>query len=144
MSVSIAGGMLRVEINVSEFNRAKKAIAMANNGHTYRGMFRGEIQSQLKYFTWYAKQITHKQSGVLSMAHTWEYDSHRMRGRIYISDEVTWIQGRSRIRRPHIYGVYEHNRGGSHAFYSRTLREAANQSYCTSGLYHAVKGLPWP
>jgi len=144
MSGSFAGGMLRVEINVAEFNRAKKAISMANDRGTYRGMFRDEIKKDLRYLTWYAKQITHKQSGVLALAHTWEYDSHRMVGRIYIDPKVTWIQGRSSIRRPHIYGLYEHSRGGSHAFYDRTVREAATPSYILDGLRASVKGLPWP
>lgn len=144
MSANFAGGMLRVEINVTEFNRAKKAIAMVNQKGTYRGMFRDEIKENLRYLTWYAKRITHKASGVLALAHTWEYDSYRTKGRIFLSEHVSWIQGRSTIRRPHIYGVYEHARGGSHAFYERTVREAATDRYMSDGLRAAVKGLPWP
>lgn len=142
MSVSFAHGMLRVEINVTEFNRAKKAISMVNDRGTYRGMFRDEIKRDLVYLTWYAKQITHKQTGVLALAHTWEYDSHRMKGKIFIGDKVSWLSG-STIRRPHIYGVYEHARGGSHAFYERTAKEAAPKKL-PDGLRAAVKGLRWP
>jgi hypothetical protein len=143
-SVAIGGGMLRVEINVAEFNRAKRAISMANSKGTYRGMFRDEIKKDLRHLTAYAKRITHKESGVLALSHTWEYDSYRTKGRIFINPQISWIQGRSVIRRPHIYGFFEHARGGSHAFYDRTVSEAATPRYILDGLYVAVKGIPWP
>jgi len=139
-----AGGMLRVEINQAEFYRARKAITMLNSGKTYRGMFRDAITTQLNYLTWYARRITHKMSGVLALAHTWKYDSYRTRGVIFINPNVSWMQGRSVIRRPYVYGVYEHNRGGSHAFYARTVREAATPRHIIDGMYAAVRGLPWP
>lgn len=66
----------------------------------------------------------------VSITHVWKYKggglktSHRMevndfRGRIYIDPGVINPRG----QRPVEYGPHEHARGGSHAFYARTMAE---------------------
>jgi hypothetical protein len=44
-------------------------------------------------------------------------------GRIYIDPTAVNPRG----QRPEEYGVYEHARGGSHAFYERTIKERGEQ-----------------
>jgi len=72
----------------------------------------------------------------VSITHVWKYKggglraSHRMEvseggehGRIYIDPTAVNPRG----QRPAEYGPYEHARGGSHAFYDRTLSEHGPQ-----------------
>jgi len=134
-----------VEIYVSNFDQAKRAIAMANDRGTYRGMFRDEITLRLREGRDYATQITHRQTGSLAESHTYEYDSHRMRGSIYINPESFWLQSETKIRQPAEYGIYEHARGGTHAFYERTSKEYfGDRTRFVYGLARRVKELPWP
>jgi len=67
---------------------------------------------------------------VVSITHVWKYKggglraSHRMgmdglRGRIYIDPGAVNPRG----QKPVDYGPYEHARGGTHAFYDRTVDE---------------------
>jgi len=97
---------------------------MASEGYV-RGMFKEYAEGLLRGGTAYAAQITHKETGNLSRAHVWEYDSHRMYGRIYINPRIVYLSSpRSTILRwPREYGIYEHARGGDHAFYQRTYDE---------------------
>lgn len=70
----------------------------------------------------------------VSITHVWWYKggglkaSHRMEvkkntGRIYIDPNAVNPRG----QKPSIYGPVEHARGGSHAFYERTEKEAGPQ-----------------
>lgn len=70
----------------------------------------------------YAASITHRQSGILASAHTssFEVGGGDFRGRIYLDPAVKGERGTP----PSIYGLAEHAKGGSHAFYERTAAEA--------------------
>ena len=65
----------------------------------------------------YAMYVTHVDTGALKASHTMQVAGAH--GRIYISPTATRSDG----RRPADYGPYEHGRGGSHAFYQRTVQE---------------------
>ena len=68
----------------------------------------------------YAMIVTHVASGTLKASHRVEIDMPSLYGRIYIdpSAKNPWTGERAAI-----YGPYEHARGGSHAFYARTIQE---------------------
>ena len=83
-----------------------------------RNAFRRAIGRAAEHSQRYARQITHVDTGELQGAHRARYTGP-LRAEVYID------QGRRNVRggRPHIYGVYEHARGGGHAFYARTVSE---------------------
>jgi len=68
----------------------------------------------------YAISITHVDKGDLKGAHRIRVSSNR--AEIYLDPSAVNAKG----RRPAEYGVYEHARGGSHAFYQRTIDEASD------------------
>jgi hypothetical protein len=81
----------------------------------------------------YATVITHRVTGTLAASHLADFGSggvfttftnipvkSRAIGRIYINPNVrNPISG----EKPSIYGIVEHEKGGSHAFYKRTYEE---------------------
>ena len=66
----------------------------------------------------YAISITHVLTGGLRAAHTVGLFNYR--GVLFIEPSAVNPFG----QRPAIYGEWEHARGGAHAFYERTVREA--------------------
>ncbi|MCI0363685.1 MAG: hypothetical protein L0219_07360 [Phycisphaerales bacterium] len=88
-----------------------------------RGPFRiAAVRRATEQAQEYAVQITHRDTGALAGAHEKQVDSVRGEGRVFISRSA---------RNPRVghttpvyqYGVYEHDRGGEHAFYERTVEE---------------------
>lgn len=80
----------------------------------------------------YVVAITHVDSGALRASHRMEIKG--LHGRIFIdptSPGINRRRGRRRASqtalRPAVYGPMEHARGGSHAFYQRTEREAGTR-----------------
>lgn len=71
----------------------------------------------------HAVAITHVDTGSLRASHRMRYEEAgaSARGEIYIDPAA--VNPRTH-KRPAEYGVYEHDRGGSHAFYDRTRDEA--------------------
>ena len=68
----------------------------------------------------YAVAITHVDTGALRASHRMRMERRGMRGVVYIDPGS--VNPRSSVR-PYRYGVYEHDRGGDHAFYERTVEE---------------------
>lgn len=68
----------------------------------------------------YAKSITHVVSGTLRASHRMELVSARQEGIISIDKSARNPFSGSL---PSEYGIYEHDRGGEHAFYQRTVDE---------------------
>lgn len=66
----------------------------------------------------HAVQITHVDTGALRASHRMEVNE--LEGMIFIDKNSR--NPRSK-QRPVIYGVFEHDRGGEHAFYDRTIAE---------------------
>lgn len=75
------------------------------------------VQYAVEEFQWYAKMITHIDTSALQASHLGEV--YGLRGRVYINPSAINPRG----QRPEIYGTYEHARGGSHAFYDRSVAE---------------------
>lgn len=69
----------------------------------------------------YAIAVTHVDTGALKGSHTMEVKG--LWGRIFISPSGVNPHG----QRPAQYGPVEHARGGSHAFYERTVAEHGQQ-----------------
>lgn len=114
--------VVEIEVKVTGFYKLRdKLEALSHRGY-YRGIFRDYIKNLLRGGTRHATLITHKETGWLAKSHTWEYDSHLMKGSIYVSGRNVYATG-STLRWPRRYSVYEHARGGSHAFYARTYEE---------------------
>lgn len=66
----------------------------------------------------YAVALTHVDTGALKSSHRMEVSG--LRGKIYIDPGA--VNPRSN-RRTALYGEYEHERGGEHAFYQRVIDE---------------------
>lgn len=66
----------------------------------------------------YAVAVTHVDTGSLRASHRMEVNG--LHGRVYLAPEA--INPRSR-QKTSVYGYYEHERGGEHAFYERTVNE---------------------
>lgn len=71
----------------------------------------------------HAVSITHVDTGALRASHRIQISNGGLRGMIYI--DAGSRNPRSK-QKPSVYGAYEHARGGTHAFYDRTLAEAGN------------------
>ena len=70
----------------------------------------------------YAVGITHVDMGALKAAERLEVRKRAgvMQGRIFIDEGAMTMEGKV----PAEYGPYEHARGGEHAFFTRTVKEA--------------------
>ena len=84
----------------------------------------------------YAVGITHVDTGALRASHRVEVTG--LRGRIYI--DPSSVNPRSG-ERPVVYGVEEHARGGSHAFYQRVVDEEGRR-IGERALQELRRGLP--
>jgi len=82
----------------------------------------------------YAVGITHVITGSLKASHRMRMNADGMTGYIWV--DKTSVNPRNR-QRPSRYAYYEERRGGSHAFYRRTVEEhfAAATARVVKGLY---------
>lgn len=117
----------QVRIEMTNYPRVKEVLSRVASERTYRGAFRDTITAMLDIAKNYAMSITHIYTGMLRMSHVVEYDGHRMRGVLKVDEQALARQYGGRLKVPMQfvaeYAIYEHARGGSHAFYERTLRE---------------------
>jgi hypothetical protein len=68
--------------------------------------------------------VTHVDTGSLRASHRMRLEAGGLRGVIYIDPSA--VNPRSG-QKTSVYGPHEHARGGSHAFYARTVSEAGPQ-----------------
>lgn len=73
----------------------------------------------------YAVSVTHVVTGALRASHEMEFRGSESLGIVSIRGDTTNPRTGAR---PSIYGVTEHERGGSHAFYQRTVEEAGRKT----------------
>jgi hypothetical protein len=114
--------MIDLQFKIGNYARVARLAKELAGGEKYRGYIRDTITGALKDITDYTKSITHKETGLLSSAITWEYNSHSMQGRLFISPRYVRAVG-NRLHFAWIYGAYEHARGGDHAFFQRAMNE---------------------
>lgn len=86
----------------------------------------------------YAVAITHVDTGSLRASHRGEIEGDGTRARIYIDPSA--VNPRSH-QLTSVYGIYEHNRGGGHAFYARTAQEAG--PLIVQRMYQIIRN-DWP
>lgn len=89
----------------------------------------------------YAVRITHRDTTALALSHRMKVKGGR--GEIYIDPASVNPRPRGpRQTKPHAkpaeYGIYEHNRGGDHAFYDRTLSEQGGNALDRAMQYLAM------
>jgi hypothetical protein len=79
----------------------------------------------------YAVRITHRDTTALALSHRMQVKGNR--GEVYLDPDAQNPRPQGpRQTKPHptpaVYGVHEHNRGGDHAFYDRTIGERGSDS----------------
>ena len=84
----------------------------------------GAIERATEEARKYAASVTHVDTGSLQGAHETEIDSARNVGYVQISQSARNPESNTP---PFEYGVYEHERGGAHAFYQRTVDDRGEQ-----------------
>lgn len=112
-------------INVRLTNYYKVRAALEQFGPTYRGIFRDTVQAMLYEFRNFAQMITHITTGTLARSHNVYYDRNAISGYVYPESiaKPPDIRGGRLYPMASQYAVWEHARGGTHAFYERTLNE---------------------
>lgn len=113
---------MTVTLGISGIQQAQQAnlkmiASLKPNGSLARAIKYGTIQAER-----YAVSITHVDTGGLRASHRIKFRSYPAEGTIYLDPAAR--NPRRRNAKPSTYGFYEHNRGGSHAFYERTADEA--------------------
>lgn len=114
-----------IHFKVANYARVAKVAKQLSDGKTYRGYIRDTIQASLQDLRDYTSSIVHKETGTLSRGIEWQYDSTLMRGRLLIAPWAIKVSGRETLQWAQVYGVFEHRRGGEHAFFQRAMRERA-------------------
>jgi hypothetical protein len=118
-------------VTIQGIQEAQKANLRAIAVMEPRGKLGRVLQLILPELHRYAVSITHvwiHLGGALRAAHRMKLlessDATSARGSIFIDPSAVNPRG----QRPEAYGMKEHARGGSHAFYGRTMEEQAPQS----------------
>jgi hypothetical protein len=111
-----------LQFRVTNYERVARLARELAGDRKYRGYIRDTITGALKDLTDYTKSVTHRETGLLASAITWEYDSHAMTGRLFISPRYVRAAG-MQLHWAWIYGAFEHARGGDHAFFDRAMQE---------------------
>ena len=70
----------------------------------------------------YAVGVSHVDTGAMRASHRMQLST--MEGRVYLDRSSRNPRSRQMV---YVYGFWEHMRGGGHAFYERTVREAGPQ-----------------
>lgn len=131
-----------LQVRMTNFYKVRDAVVRLSGKDYTRGLIKEFSEETLKKLRDYAAAITHRWTGLLSQSHMWEYDSHTMIGTLYIDPRAIRKQGQSSLAWPKVYGVYEHDRGGDHAFYERTWNEAA-PFIAGDGVSMMIRSLAW-
>lgn len=117
----------QIQINMRDYYKVRDALRVVRSKDLYRGAFRDTILAMLEIAKMYAEGITHIYTGQLRQSHVVEYDGHRMKGYLHVDQHKLARNYTGEYRYPpqfvYEYAMYEHARGGSHAFYERTYRE---------------------
>ncbi|MDR3572862.1 MAG: hypothetical protein P4L50_03290 [Anaerolineaceae bacterium] len=110
-----------MKVSIKGIQEAQRANARWIAGLRPTGAFGRAIQYATIEAERYAMSITHVLSGALRASHRMNVQA--LHGQIYIDPAAVNPHG----QKPSDYGVYEHNRGGTHAFYERTVDEHYRQ-----------------
>jgi len=124
---------LGLKIGIRGIQEAQAAMLRAVAALDPQGAFGQAVVWATTQLHRYATYITHVQTGALRASHRmrFNFDSVSARGEIYIDPGSVNPLG----AKPATYGVTEHGRGGSHAFYQRTYEEHGGQIGGRAALY---------
>lgn len=137
----MASAAFEIVVTAHNYDRIRKALATMASKEWYRGIIRDTAREILPEWVQYTKRITHKLTGLLSESFTWSYDSHRSEGKVFINPRSVAKRGQSTVIWPKLYGPYEHARGGSHAFFARTLSDRGHRAL-EVGFRALARGIP--
>ena len=115
-------GSLDIEFTITGIQEAQRANLEAIAAVRPGGAFGRAVVYATTAAHRYAVAITHVDSGTLRASHRVEVSG--LRGRIYIDPGS--FKPRT-DQKPVEYGPYEHQRGGSHAFYQRVVDEKGQE-----------------
>jgi len=130
-----------LSLTARNYDRVRAAISRMSEYEWYRGIIRDTAHEVLGEWARYSKGIVHKLTGHLAEAITWDYDSGRSEGHVYISNRIVFRRGQSSLQWPYMYGPHEHNRGGDHAFFDRTMRDKGHLAESV-GMRALTRGVP--
>lgn len=100
------------------------------------GAFGRAIKDTTTHAHRYAVSITHVDTGALRASHLMKVSGTH--GLIYLNPSASNPRSGQRTA---VYGPYEERRGGSHAFYARTVREVGDRAM-RSGMKAVMRALP--
>lgn len=106
---------------------AQQAMLIAYNAVEPRGGLGRAIHWAGREALQYTIRITHRITAILAASHMIEYEEvgrSSVMGRVFIDPSVF---NPYYNKRPAEYGIYEHARGGAHAFYARTVDERGDE-----------------
>ena len=121
MATTVQGVTLKASVQgqreaVEAVQRIEREIAGAN------GAFSRAVGRASESAMRYAREVSHIVTGELQGSHRARYVGSK-RAEVYIDPSVVNVLG----KKPGEYGPYEHQRGGAHAFYARTVSEYGPQ-----------------
>lgn len=131
----LSRGGIELRFYIDGRKRLLDALSEFSDPHKMGATFEEVFPAMLEEFTERAKEVTHKgKTGHLAAAHMWDYDPRHYRGRVFIDPRVMYALPRQQtLRLPSIYGLYEHARGGEHAFYKIVMERYGDQ-YAEMGM----------
>ncbi len=114
-----------IQLDMPSYHRLRNAIEKLSSHEWYRGIVRDHVTAMLDTMVLYASSISHVWTGMLRQSHTRKYDSHTMKGSVFVDPDIQArdIHGRPKSIMVAEYATIEHAQGGSHAFYERTIKE---------------------
>ena len=112
--------MLDISMTIEGLQAAQQAHIQLMAALKPSGAFGQAIQHATARAHRYAVAITHVDTGSLRASHRMRIHRRGLRGTVYIDPGA--VNPRTG-QRPADYGRTEHARGGSHAFYARTIAE---------------------
>lgn len=107
-------------VRIEGIREAQQAVLRAAEAGKPSGAMGAAIKDVTLAAQRYAVAKTHVDTGALRASHVVKVANNR--GEVFLNPSARRSDG----RRPAEYGVYEHQRGGSHAFYERVIREDGN------------------
>lgn len=126
MSISIGG------IQEAQLANLQVIAALKPSGAFGRAIQYATVMAQR-----YSVVNTHVDTGALKASHRIDIENGGLRGIVYLDPGAINPKG----QRPSQYGVYEHARGGDHAFYEKTVRDSGEQIGSIAGMI-LLQGMP--
>ncbi|MCO5182185.1 MAG: hypothetical protein M9896_19275 [Candidatus Promineofilum sp.] len=114
-------------VRIEGIREAQQGVLRTAEAATPRGAMPAAVKEGTLAAHRYAVSRTHVDTGALKASQV--VDIRGNRGIVYLNPSARRSDG----RRPAEYGVYEHQRGGSHAFYARTVQEDGRSILQTAG-----------